>query len=172
MEGVFLDQERVGSTSPMVNKVLKEHAIENIAGTICLYIDDTTGWVLVGSSLGYQTIVTAIGKYVPVNYQVAAEPIIAEMLAYSWEWITFSTTFTLGACRYNVTCERDEGRPWLVFSMAIVDGDGPDHPSFRARCCIPIPCYFIVTHMPLNVRATNLPSHMGLVKWIAEVFGR
>ena len=110
MEGVFLDQERVGSTSPMVNKVLKEHAIENIAGTICLYIDDTTGWVPVGYSLGCQTIVTARGKYVPVNYQVAAEPIIAEILAYSWEWITFSNTFILGACRYNVICERDEGR--------------------------------------------------------------
>ena len=81
--------------------IVRKHPIDKIDKVICMYIDETSGWVPVALVVRFKAIVEVLGLHATVNFQIAAAPIIAEMTYVSCPRRWFVNTVTVGPRRYQ-----------------------------------------------------------------------
>jgi hypothetical protein len=88
-------------------KLLKNKEIVSIQSTKYIYIGKDTGWNILTSSLASKTICDIGDLYAPVNFVIAAEPIISNLQYCSTPIVALPLTITQGDIRCSFVTNLD-----------------------------------------------------------------
>jgi len=148
--------------------MMESKSIVRIDASLCIYIESARGWMPLRSSVSMEWIATEAKKYAPVNYAVAAEPILQKIERCTWPLVSIPSTFTLGFCRYTFTVYEDDSGYWAKFySVRIADGDM----SKSSYCCVPTPDTQPISQ--LSMRTIDHKFSVGdALHWIMSVFDK